>query len=154
MAIPGLNGDGEGGVVQSNAFNLTRVSSAVAYFIGVFTALDAAVNNNNSTPEERLGWGGFDQGQRLIILVAVIAAVSIIHSSDMFARAIATARVAESATFPFAFARRATKNQNGADPIGWVVAVRSGDGQLLFYNPQAGTVEWLAESGLSWVQPA
>ncbi|MPZ85588.1 MAG: hypothetical protein GEV28_36505 [Actinophytocola sp.] len=143
--MPILNPPGQGGAITSSTLNLTRVTSMLAGGLGVVTALSGAGARATASGPESTDWAGFDQDQRLVILVVVIAAVVVIHAVDLLARSLATARTSAATVVPLPSPVTATLTNNAtnqADHKGQAIAV-SPNGRVLFRKDTNNEMTWV-----------
>lgn len=80
MALP-LNRKNEGGIIESETLNLTRITTVLAGGAAAITA-------------SGFDWAGFSPNQRLVLVVAAVAAIALISCADIMARAMATGKAA------------------------------------------------------------
>lgn len=150
--MPLLNPPDQGGPVTANTFNITRVTSAVAALLGVVTA--ASGGTAKDAGGQQIDWMGFDQGQRLVIMIALIAAVVVIHAIDVLARSHTAAQANGSPVVPLPAPVRATMTNNAHnenDHKGHAVALRQ-DGQVLFRNEADGNLTWAPSEQVTLAQ--
>lgn len=153
MGNPFWTEKGEGDVIQSSTLNLTKVTTYLALVIGSMTAGFGAnaeekpASAATDAPKELRDWFNFNEDQRLVIIVALIGAVAIVHAADLLARSLATSRAVSSSVHLFPAMRQARKTTpDEADVSGWVAAIRTGDGAMLFYDPDSASApgEWVS----------
>lgn len=154
MALPGFNPSGQGGVVQSSAFNLTKVAGSIAAALSVLIGVNGATAGKSGS---MIDWTGFSQGQRTVVLIAIIAAVAIVYAADLLARAMATSSAAAAGVTVMGKTRTANLlnlTATGADTEGVVLAVRASDNAVLFFDPKAQTTQWTADGQLVFEKQA
>lgn len=143
--MPILNPPGQGGAITSSTMNLTRVTSMFAGGLGVLTTVSGAGAQAGGANGETIDWAGFNQNQRLVIVVVLIAAVVVIHAVDLLARAAVTARAnrAPAVPLPTPIAATLTNNTaNQADHKGQAIAL-SPTGQVLFRKETSNELTWV-----------
>lgn len=154
MALAGLLNDKDEGVVTSNSFNLTRVTAALALLIGGGTAASGAAAATQEEGTDAI-WETFTQSQRLVIIVAVIAAWAVVTASDILGRSFASARAESNglAILTPVAAQKITEAVNGRDrkEPGTVVAVRVGPPVAFLWQPAAEKpAEWVSDTFIDW----
>ena len=145
-----INPVNAGGVITSNTLNLTRITTMIAGALGGVAAGSGAVANINGPSDE--DWAGFSDAQRLVIIVALIAAVAIVHAADLIARSLATSRVGSSGVIPLSTPQKA-EFQHSADDrkfSGKILAIRGADPSLLFYDTTNDTTQWVSETAVTF----
>jgi hypothetical protein len=145
------------GVVTSNSFNLTRITGALAIAIGAGTAISgAAAEGTAGLPD----WANFTQSQRLVIIVAVIAAWTVVTASDILGRSFATGQSNQDAPVllkPIRAARitpaQGVQVQDQVDP-GSVCAVRTGTPVTFLWQSSDASTEaiWLDQKFLDFTK--
>jgi len=80
-----------------------------------------------TSPDTPVDWFNFDSGQRLVIIVAVIAAFAIVTSADILGRSIATGKAVSAGLIPLTKPQPARRQVVGDDPSGLVYSVRGGE---------------------------
>ena len=158
-AIPGLSDGSPTDTIKSQALNITKVMVALATAIGALTAVSGAqapdpkeVDGETTTPADAgIDLFGFSQRDRMIIVVALIAAAGLVVTADLLARAISAAKatvpdVPDGGAVLFA-GRPATKiQQGGADLQGNIFGARPGDTTtFLFVSDDGATTVWAPE---------
>jgi len=136
--MPLLNPPGEGGVVNSNAFNFTRVTAALSLLIGGATVVGGVVATDASTggADATTDWLQFNSGQRLVIIVAAMAAWSIVTAADILGRSVATGKALEAGVIPLGVPQLAIRKMNNvADVNGRVYAIRGGNAPAYLFSP-------------------
>jgi hypothetical protein len=135
MAI--LNKPAPSDVIPASTLNLTKISSIAAGALGTFTLGSTAIAPNDEVL-------GFDQGQRFVLVIVLIAAVAVIQAVDMLARAIASSRSSSAGMVLLRNPPKATL-VDGVDPdngrVGRALAVRP-DGRVLFHDGDA-VAKWV-----------
>ena len=141
MALPGFNDKNEGGLVTSETFNLTRIITLLAGLVGIGATVSGAAASGSS----RLDWAGFNQGQRVVLLVALLGAIALVSAADLLARAYTSASKGGSKVTTLPAPKDAQLHKQGPDIDGKVLALRSGDPpDVFFYDPKRGTATWVA----------
>jgi len=155
MALFGLLNDKGEGTVTSDSFNLTRITAALAVLIGGCTAVSGATAD--AAPGGKLpDWANFTQDQRLVIIVAVVAAWAIVTASDILGRSLATVRAQSPGLVVLmpVSAQKITEEQGGLDKktLGAVVAVRQGPPVAFLWQPtdRENPAEWVSEALIAW----
>jgi hypothetical protein len=108
-----LNKNGEGGVISSETFNLTRITTVLGGGVAVITA-------------SGFDWTGFNPGQRLVLVVAAVAAIALISCADIMARALATEKAENAPVTILAAPYAAQLNTANGQIPGHVMAMRAG----------------------------
>lgn len=129
----GLHKKNEGGLISSETFNLTRITTVVGGALAVLTA----TVNDGTVAGIRIDPAEFDSTQRTTLLVAIFAAIAMISVADILARAIAVSK-AENARVQV-IGPRLAQLKDGSD--GTAVAYRPvPTPQVLFVGSAAGSV--------------
>ena len=123
---------GEGGIVASNTYNLTRITTVSVGVAAVLTAIsDAGMDVTGFTP-----------GQRLVLVVAAIAAVAVVSCADIMGRAIVTGK-AENAPVLFLPQPRLAQLMTNNGPVpGHVTALRVGQETKVLFHPRDSNPAW------------
>ena len=153
--FPGLNKPGTG-LVNTNSFNLTRVTAALSLLIGAGTIASGATATQTAGggAETTTDWLNFDSGQRLVIVVSVVAAWAMVTSADLLARSITTGRAdaakgsaaaatAEATVIPLRVPLPAARHDVGGDVGGRVFAMRGGNEPAYLFARNDGEWEWV-----------
>ncbi|GID28018.1 hypothetical protein [Paractinoplanes brasiliensis] len=140
MTLP-LNRKNEGGVVTSETFNLTRITT-------VLTAVVAAFGATEVGGPEGLNWAGLDSTQRVALVAAAIAAITVITCADILGRSIACGKAENARVHCLSKAHPAKIMVNDRRVEGQVLAMRSSPTpQVLFWDPHEQPGE---QPGVSW----
>lgn len=146
MSVFSLNKPEPSDVIPSTTLNLTKIIGRIAAALGVATATTGAIARHDGDDNE-VDWFGFDQGQRLVIVVALIAAVAVVHAADLFARSIASSRSTSTGVVPLptiAPAKLDDAKDDTRQHNGYAIAVRP-DGQVLFRHDSGDKkFEWVS----------
>lgn len=111
-----LHKKNEGGLISSETFNLTRITTVLGGALAVLTA----TVSGGTAGDNGIIWAEFDSTQRTALLVAIVAAIAAISVADILGRAVAAGK-AENARVQVIGPRRAQLT-DGSD--GTVVAYR------------------------------
>jgi|tagenome__1003787_1003787.scaffolds.fasta_scaffold20669478_2 hypothetical protein len=145
-----MNKENEGGIVLSNTFNLTRITAFLTLLIGALTAVSGsqATPPATDTPVPPAGsvaidWANFNSNQRLVIIVAVIAAFAIVSAADILGRSIATGKAVGAGLIPMTKPQPAQRQMPGNDPRGVVYAMRGGEQPTYLFQSTTGEPAWV-----------
>lgn len=148
MALPGFNAPGQGGIIQSDALNLTRLAGSIGAALSVLIGVSGATADKSNA---QIDWAGFSQGQRTAILIAIIAGVAIVYAVDLLARSITTASAAKASIITMGKTHPANLinfTPTGPDTLGVAIAVRAVDDAVLFFDPKTQTTQWVTNDQL------
>jgi hypothetical protein len=146
-----LNQPGEGGVIKSETLNLTRITAIAGAFISVVIAAAGVGARATDTQRDIVG---FTRDERLVIIVAVVAAAALVVATDLIARAIATAGTNSAGIVTVGPIKAEKKQPTSIHPNahvdGQVIAIRSEEpAEMLFYAEGNGSGEWVPEEGIT-----
>jgi len=136
-----LNKKNEGGLISSETFNLTRITTVLAAGAATLAAVGGATADKGSG----FVWAGFDATQRTALIVAAVTAIALISSADIVGRAIAAGKAENTKLQVLADPRAAKlKAGSGGSKDGVVVALRPGQTlQVLFITTEPPqTASW------------
>lgn len=156
----GWNGSSPTDAIKAPTLNLTKLTTYVAGGLGIITAfvgflaeIITAEDPTQSAAVRDEDFVGFNDAQRLVILVALIAAIAVTYAADLFARAIASSRATSGQAHVFPSMHRAKKVVPNTNAVGgWVTAMRASDGAMLFHdvdNPSTPG-EWVPPQHISF----
>lgn len=140
MAMPILNPVNTG-AITSNTLNLTRITSMLAVVVGSITTVSGAAAQPADSGTEEIDWAGFNQNQRVVLLVALIAAVAIVHAADLLARSSIATAAGSAGVILLLAPKPAILNTPGSGIGGQVIATRL-DGKFLFRRNDNGELLW------------
>ncbi|GAB2957733.1 hypothetical protein [Saccharothrix stipae] len=145
-----LNKPSPSDAIKSSTLNLTKWATYLVTTIGGLTAVmgvaaEVSTNQDNQQAAAVVDEDpfGFNDSQRLVIIVALVASLTIVYAADLMARAVATSRIASSPVHALTNIPAASTGTEPNRVSGYVVAIRSGDSAMLFHdwdNPGNGGV--------------
>jgi hypothetical protein len=120
------------------------IGSLTAGFGAAAEPAETGPGTTPPTPDETLiDWFNFNSDQRLVIVVAVIAAFTIVTAADILGRSMATGKAVSTGLIPFAKPQSAEKETSTRDQIGMVYAVRGGEQPAYLFQGSTGSHEWV-----------
>jgi hypothetical protein len=136
------------GAITSNTLNLTRITTMIAVALGITTTVSGAGARAADSGTEIVDWAGFNHDQRLVLIVALIAAVAVVHAVDLLARSLASVTAGSTGVIPLPTPLPAVLIADGPDVPGYAIAIRP-DGHVLFRDEENQDFIWSGQVNIA-----